>query len=262
MVVSSLNSKSFEFHRFLESLDRLSLLLGSLITEETYVDISTLNSRYYIALHDVLIPLAIRDGAISIPKAFLIPSSTIYVHEQKIYAIQRLKLNYRILDANTLMYLPAVDLTSSENLLILASSALAFKASLTPSEKNLLRIMPNNIRTYMEAALKILESGTESKVEEYTTNNSQGPVIMELVLWVNESKNSDILEVRYVKGITMRIFKIIYQDHEIDIKTQYSFSSRFVARLASFLPSNILAAISNNIESAYKIISTYIALSK
>lgn len=240
---------------FLNTLDIISPLLGSLVTEEKFIDLSTLNSRYYIALHDILLPVPIKESEDTIPKVVLVPNTTIYIHEQKIFAIFKARFS-EILSANVSTYIPVVDLSLSENLLMITSSALAYRIISAPSEKNILRIMPNNIRTYMEVALKIYEDMMNS-IPNNVSIDRQTPSIIEFILWIDEAKSHDIAEIRYFRGITMRIFKIVHQNYEIDLKCSYPFPHGFIIELISILPYTIIASIVNNIENTFKIILAY-----
>ncbi|MEM1541535.1 MAG: hypothetical protein QW101_01680 [Ignisphaera sp.] len=251
-----------EVTRFLNILDSMNILISSYIVEQKILDLSSLNSRYYIALHDVLLPIAIKDREDGIPKVPLIPYTTIYIHEQKIYAVIKSYFLYRKFSNNFWTHIPAIDLTSNENLLILVSSALAHKIVLSPSERNIVRIMPSNIRTYIDVALKIIENFNDKSLRELKIDDNQVLNIVEFILWLNESKDDNLKEVRYLKGITMRIFKLIYNDHEIDLKSSTAFSPRFIARLISIIPSTVLLAIVNNVETAYRIALTSSLLGK
>lgn len=244
----------------LKILDSLSSLFNSIIVEQKLMSISILSSRYYIALHDILLPVGIKDAVNTIPKVVLIPNTTIYIHEQNVYATFRMKQVYDNIGLNSASYIPIIDLSTNENLLILASSALAHRIALTPNEKNILRIMPNNIRTYVEAALRVLENSINTKMKSLPLTSEHNTNVIEFILWVDEAKNSDVVEVRYLKGITMRILRIVYQDYEVDIKTLYAFPPKFIARLISILPNTILTSILDNIEGAYRIMLTYRSL--
>ncbi|MEM1915923.1 MAG: hypothetical protein QXI86_05340 [Ignisphaera sp.] len=251
-----------EITHFLNILDSMNTLISSYVVEHKILDLSSLNSRYYIALHDVLLPIAIKDSEDGIPKVPLIPYTTIYIHEQKIYAVIKSYFLHRKFNHNFWTHIPAIDLTSNESLLILVSSALAHKIVLSPSERNIVRIMPSNIRTYIDVALKIIENFNNKSLGELKIDHRQVLNIIEFILWLNEPKDDNLKEIRYLKGITMRVFKLIYNDYEIDLKSSTAFSPRFVAKLISIIPNTILLAIVNNVETAYRIALTSSLLGK
>lgn len=240
----------------LSVLDYMDTLLSSFTIEKKILDLLTLNSRYYIALHDILLPVIVKDSDDGIPKVLLTPYTTVYIYEQKIYAITKNYVFYTPFNERVHTCTPAIDLSENENLLILASSALAHKIVLTPSERNIVRIMPSNIRTYIDAALKIMENLDIKSLKNFETTSRRTLNIVEFILWLNEAKDDNLKEVRYFKGLTLKIFKILYSDHELDLKAYSSFSSGFITKFISILPRHILSTILSNVESAYKIATT------
>lgn len=247
---------------FIRILDFIPPLPEQPVVEQDIFGTPILTGRYYIALHNVLLPIAVRGPGDSIPRAILVPNTTIYIHDQNMYAVLKAKNGHEGSAVSLAQHLPVIDLSVSESLLLLASSALAYRISLAPNEKGVLRIMPNNIRTYVEIALKIIENITIDEVRTSLINERVSPHIMEFVLWTNDSKNSDLVEVKYRRGITVKTFTIVYRDYEIDLKSFHTFSPRFIARLISLLPNNILTSILSNIETACKIVFVFKRLSK
>lgn len=255
-VPKSINS--IEIEKALTILDDASLLLRGLAIDQKYIQLPLINTRFYAVVHEVILPVLIRTHEASIPKAFLAPLASIYIHEQKIYAFLRASL---FGDAPNIYYntyrLPVIDLTADEKLLVLAAISIAYKIFLTPSERSILRIIPNNLKLYIETALRFFERTSNklgSQLQPRQNNNSLSMV--ELVLWVNEFREGDIVEVSYIKGVSMRIFRIVYHDYEVDVRSM-KISQKLASRIVTLLPSGVLASMLDNIEGFHKILSIF-----
>ncbi|MCC6058544.1 MAG: hypothetical protein LM568_06480, partial [Desulfurococcaceae archaeon] len=194
-------------------------LLEFNIVKQSYVDPLIINARYYIAIHNVFLPMIIRESESSIPKVYLTPIASIYIHDQKVYAVFKLRYGVGGLSSSIdVIKVPIVDLTVNEKLLILASVAIAYKMLSVPNERNILRILPNNIKTYVEIALDIFGENSyqyniKTKLGEFRHLN-----LVELVLWINNINDNELTEVSYIKGLATNTIRILYRDYEVDFK--------------------------------------------
>lgn len=263
MKVTNTNNLLIDIERTLNSLDYISALIETNTVRQELLEIPMLSTRYYITLHDLLLPIAIREFDYSIPKAYIMPIVSVYIHEQKVYAIIKTKKTNEYLKLYREIYqVPAIDLTLDEKLLILTSIAIAHKIILTPSERNILRIIPNNLRTYVETAIKFLENMIKEKTVKTLQDNTRSLNMVELILWLsNGREKEDIIEIYYTRGVSMRIFRIVYYDHEIDIKTYASTSSKFITKILALVPNNVLTYIINNVKNTCNILHVFKILS-
>ncbi|MEM2200906.1 MAG: hypothetical protein QW552_03150 [Ignisphaera sp.] len=259
MKVINTNNLLIDIERTLNLLDYISALIEANAVHQELLDIPVLSTRYYITLHDLLLPIAIKEFDYSVPKAYLMPIISVYIHEQKIYAILKTKKTTEYLKFYREIYqVPAIDLTLDEKLLILTSIAIAHKIILTPNERNILRIIPNNLKTYVETALKFFEGVDQEKMMRLSLDNTRSLNMIELILWLNNGRDKeDIIEIRYTRGVSMKIFRLVYYDHEIDIKTFTSISSKFVTKILALVPSNVLNLIINNIKNTCNILNIF-----
>ncbi|MEM1644271.1 MAG: hypothetical protein QXL96_00130 [Ignisphaera sp.] len=261
--MTNTNNLLIDVELALNLLDYISALIEANTVRQELLEIPVLSTRYYIALHDLLLPIAIKEFDYSIPKAYIMPIVSVYIHEQKVYAIIKTKKANEYLKLYREIYhVPAIDLTLDEKLLILTSIAIAHKIVLTPSERNILRIIPNNLRTYVETAIKFLESINKEKAIKMMQNNTRSLNMVELILWLNNGRGKeDINEIYYTRGVSMKIFRIVYYDHEIDIKTCTSASPKFITKILALVPNNVLTYIINNVKNTCSILHVFKILS-
>jgi hypothetical protein len=233
-------------------------LLEFNIVKQSYVDPLIINARYYIAIHNVFLPMVIRESESSIPKVYLTPIASIYIHDQKVYAVFKLRYGVGGLSSSIdVIKVPIVDLTVNEKLLILASVAIAYKILSVPNERNILRILPNNIKTYVEIALDIFEENSyqyniKTKLEEFRHLN-----LVELVLWINNINDNELTEVSYIKGLATNTIRILYRDYEVDFKILSRPSQKLLLKILTLLPMNVLNEVVNNVKNAYKILRVF-----
>jgi hypothetical protein len=233
-------------------------LLEFNIVKQSYVDPLIINARYYIAIHNVFLPMVIRESESSIPKVYLTPIASIYIHDQKVYAVFKLRYGVGGLSSSIdVIKVPIVDLTVNEKLLILASVAIAYKMLSVPNERNILRILPNNIKTYVEIALDIFGENSyqyniKTKLEEFRHLN-----LVELVLWINNINDNELTEVSYIKGLATNTIRILYRDYEVDFKILSRPSQKLLLKILTLLPMNVLNEVVNNVKNAYKILRVF-----
>jgi hypothetical protein len=233
-------------------------LLEFNIVKQSYVDPLIINTRYYIAIHNVFLPMVIRESESSIPKVYLTPIASIYIHDQKVYAVFKLRYGVGGLSSSIdVIKVPIVDLTVNEKLLILASVAIAYKILSVPNERNILRILPNNIKTYVEIALDIFGENSyqyniKTKLEEFRHLN-----LVELVLWINNINDNELTEVSYIKGLATNTIRILYRDYEVDFKILSRPSQKLLLKILTLLPMNVLNEVVNNVKNAYKILRVF-----
>jgi hypothetical protein len=233
-------------------------LLEFNIVKQSYVDPLIINARYYIAIHNVFLPMVIRESESSIPKVYLTPIASIYIHDQKVYAVFKLRYGVGGLSSSIdVIKVPIVDLTVNEKLLILASVAIAYKILSVPNERNILRILPNNIKTYVEIALDIFGENSyqyniKTKLEEFRHLN-----LVELVLWINNINDNELTEVSYIKGLATNTIRILYRDYEVDFKILSRPSQKLLLKILTLLPMNVLNEVVNNVKNAYKILRVF-----
>jgi hypothetical protein len=233
-------------------------LLEFNIVKQSYVDPLIINARYYIAIHNVFLPMVIKESESSIPKVYLTPIASIYIHDQKVYAVFKLRYGVGGLSSSIdVIKVPIVDLTVNEKLLILASVAIAYKILSVPNERNILRILPNNIKTYVEIALDIFGENSyqyniKTKLEEFRHLN-----LVELVLWINNINDNELTEVSYIKGLATNTIRILYRDYEVDFKILSRPSQKLLLKILTLLPMNVLNEVVNNVKNAYKILRVF-----
>ncbi|MCC6015924.1 MAG: hypothetical protein LM582_02655 [Desulfurococcaceae archaeon] len=233
-------------------------LLEFNIVKQSYVDPLIINARYYIAIHNVFLPMIIRESESSIPKVYLTPIASIYIHDQKVYAVFKLRYGVGGLSSSIdVIKVPIVDLTVNEKLLILASVAIAYKMLSVPNERNILRILPNNIKTYVEIALDIFRENSyqyniKTKLGEFRHLN-----LVELVLWINNINDNELTEVSYIKGLATNTIRILYRDYEVDFKILSRPSQKLLLKILTLLPMNVLNEVVNNVKNAYKILRVF-----
>ncbi|MEM0027869.1 MAG: hypothetical protein QXT53_08250 [Ignisphaera sp.] len=228
-----------------------------------YMDLTFLVGRYYIAVHGVLFPIVIDSDELPAQRVFLEPIATIYIQESKaiVYIRQNSKLD--VFREHELGKAPVINLSEDEKLLVLAASAIADKIVENPSEKNILRVLPSNLRTYVEAAMDAMRAGPSIeavKASPKTGLESLGRKFLEYVLWLGKANYDIVKEVDYVFGVTMRTLRVRYQSFDVEIK---AFSRAGVAEslgvVEKILPINIVSSIIRNIEKSFKVL--YVASS-
>jgi hypothetical protein len=252
------NLNILDLENTLNLITNILSLLEYSIVQQSYVDPLIINARYYVVVHNVFLPIMIKEFESSIPKVYLTPTSSVYIHDQKIYAIFRTRYSIDYLNTSLdRIKIPIVDLTLDEKLLILASVSIAHRILLMPSEQGMLRIIPNNIKTYIEAALDILEKMELQKNFKKDLEGSRYINIIELVLWINNTIENDLIEVSYVKGLITEMFRILYRDYEIDLKSINKPTQRFLMKILSLLPTNVLIELVNNVKNVYRILQVF-----
>lgn len=227
-----------------------------------YMDLTFLVGRYYIAIHSILFPAIIDSEELPAQRIFLEPVATIYIQESKAVIHLRQSDKPNVFREHELGKAPVISLSEDEKLLVLAASAIADKIAETPSERNILRVLPSNLRTYVEVAMDAMRtSSSRGFVEAKKTGlESIGRKFLEYVLWLGKNSYDAVKEVDYVFGVTIRALRIRYQSFDVEIK---AFSRNGIAEslniIEKVLPINIVSGIIRNIERASKIL--YIASS-
>jgi len=253
-----------ELKHYKELIDRLDLLASITAifgTTLSYVDITSLASRYYVSVHDVLLPVAIEDKINLTYKAFLEPIASIYLHEHKAYAIIKNSKESYFLDNAQWNRMSVIDLMQNEKFTAIAAASIAEKMHLLPTERGITRILPSNLKTYVDTAYNMIKRIKDDyhdimqQIENKYLYLSSSKKPIEIVLWLKKASTDNIKEISYVKGVSLRAFKVSFIDYEIEIKI-YRIESAIeaVRALEKFITSNVLASISKNIERAIKIL--------
>lgn len=233
-------------------LDRLAALIASFSVTQKYIEISTLTSRYYVTLNDLFFPVLIEDTESMAAKTILEPTSSIYVHEQKIYIISKDRQWFQSFNEIHWNKIRAVDITYNEKLIALAATSIADKILHSPGEKAILKILPSNIRTYVEVAMNYIRNTISKKdsllkllpKDQYTYNK-----LIEAVLWLNKESSSELKEIVYVRGVSIKNIKLEFNGYEISVLSKAStFPEGAVYIFTRLVPSPIITAIIRNIE--------------
>ncbi len=225
-----------------------------------YMDLAFLVGRYYIAIHSILYPVAIDSDEFPTQRVFLEPVTTIYIQENRVLAYVRHDGRLDVLSGNEFGRAPVISLSENENLLALAATAIADKVIASPSEKNILRVLPSNLRTYVEIAMESLKTGSSNvlgKTIQKQDAEAFGKKLLEYVLWIGKANYDVVKEVDYVFGVTMRTLRIKHQSFDVEIKS-YS-KTGFVEALnviEKLLSINIVSSIIRNVERSFKILTT------
>jgi len=254
------------YKELISKLDLLASITAIFGTTLSYVDITSLASRYYVSVHDVLLPVAIEDKINLTYKAFLEPIANIYLHEHKVYAIIKNSKESYFLDNTQWNRISVIDLMQNEKFTAIAAASIAEKMYLLPTEKGIARILPSNLKTYVDTAYNMIKRIRDDyhDIMQQIENNkylylsgSKKPI--EIVLWLKKASADNIKEISYVKGVSLRAFKVSFIDYEIEIKI-YRIESviEAVRALEKFITSNVLASMYKNIERAIKILLTAI----
>ncbi len=233
-------------------LDRLTALITSFNVTQKYIELSTLTSRYYVTLNDLFFPVLIENTESMIAKTVLEPTSSIYVHEQKIYIISKDRQWFQSLNETHWNKIRAIDLTYNEKLIALAATSIADKILHSPSEKAILKILPSNIRAYVEVAMNYMRNAISKKdmllkflsKDQYTYNK-----LIEAVLWLSRESSGEPWEIVYVRGVSIRNIKLEFNGYEISILSKVSsFPEGALYILTRLVPSPIITTIIRNIE--------------
>jgi hypothetical protein len=236
-------------------VDSVSSYIQLFEAKTRYADLTSLASRYYIVVHDVLYPVAVELDTPLTLRVFLEPITTLYIQENKIYA--HIRLNYlenhfRDLD---LSKIPVINVDENEKLSILAAISIADKIVSMPSERSLLKVLPGNLRTYIEAAIDMLRAGNKKENSIVRQEGGKQRKILEYVLWLSRSPHETIKEIDYVLGLTTKALQIRYTAFDIEVKsstkTGFAEAVNYIERL---LPINTLMYIERNTTKAQKII--------
>ncbi|MEL9940482.1 MAG: hypothetical protein QW348_08370 [Ignisphaera sp.] len=223
-----------------------------------YMDLTFLVGRYYIAIHSIFFPAVADFEDLPVQRVFLEPIATIYIQESKTVVYFRQNDRLDIFREHELGKVPVISLSEDEKLLVLAASAIADKIIESPSEKNILRVLPSNLRTYVEAAIDAMKMDFPREgvgAGQKTGLEALGRKILEYVLWLGKANYDVVKEIDYVFGVTMRTLRIRYQSFDVEIK---AFSRTGVVEslnvIEKILPINIASSIIKNIEKSFKVL--------
>uniref|UniRef100_A0A7C5TJN7 Uncharacterized protein n=1 Tax=Ignisphaera aggregans TaxID=334771 RepID=A0A7C5TJN7_9CREN len=249
------------YKELIDKLDLLASITAMFGTTLSYVDITSLASRYYVSVHDVLLPVAIEDKLNLTYKAFLEPIANIYLHEHKVYAIIKNSKESYFLDNTQWNRISVIDLMQNEKFTAIAAASIAEKMYLLPTERGIARILPSNLKTYVDTAYNMIKRIKDDyhdiiqQIENKHLYLSSSKKPIEIVLWLKKASTDNIKEISYVKGVSLRAFKVSFIDYEIEIKI-YRIESviEAIRALEKFITSNVLVSISKNIERAIKIL--------
>jgi hypothetical protein len=238
-------------------IDSISPSIQLFETRTRYADLTSLASRYYIVVHDVLYPVAIEFDTPLTLRVFLEPITTLYIQENQVYAHIKANFENRFRDFN-LSRIPVINVNESEKLSVLAAVSIADKIVSIPSERNLLKVLPGSLRTYVEVAIEMFKTEKENRKErafmekEVLTQRK----ILEYILWLNKSPHETIKEVRYIQGLTVKALQIRYANFDMEVKssakTGFIEAINYVEKL---LPISTLMYIERNTVKAQKILS-------
>jgi hypothetical protein len=237
-------------------IDSISPLVQLFEAKTRYADLTSLASRYYIVIHDVLYPVAVELSTPLTLRVFLEPITTLYIQESKMYAhIRAGDLEHRFRDFD-LSRIPVINVDESERLSILAAISIADKIVSMPSERNLLKVLPGNLRTYVEAAINIIRTSNKKESSVTRSGVHTQRKILEYVLWLSRSPHDVIREVDYVLGFTMKALQIRYASFDIEVKSSSEMGFIEVANyVEKLLPINTMMYIERNATKAQKILS-------
>ncbi len=245
---------------FIERLDTLSSIIASFGTHLSYIDITSLASRYYISIHDVIIPIAIEDEKSLISKAFFEPTFNIYLHENKVYAILKNTKDFYPQNSSQWSKISAVDLTQNEDFLAIAAASIAEKIHISPSEKSIVKILPSNLKIYVDTAYSIIRKIGDVDVTSFLERQkiplAKKP--LEIILWLRKSAADTINEIAYLKGVSIRSVKVVFTDYEVEVKIYRSgeVSFELLKLLEKIITAATLSSIYKNIERVSRILFT------
>lgn len=245
-------------------LDSLASIIANFGTSLNYIDMTSLASRYYISIHDVVLPVAIEDGKSLTYRSFFEPIANIYLHEHKAYAIlKNLKEPYPP-DNISWNKVAVIDLMQSEKFMAITAASIAEKVYLLPTERSIVKILPSNLRTYVDTAYNIVR-----KIKNVYSEAFQGRVQnlilsrkpIEMTLWLKKASTDIAKEITFLKGVSLKAIKISFTDYEIEIKMYRNESLPEIVKLLERLTtSNTLLSMIRNIERVTKILFTAINL--
>jgi len=233
-------------------LDKLVALIAGFSVTQKYIEISTLTSRYYVTLNDLFFPVLIEDAESMAAKTVLEPTSSIYIHEQKIYIISKDRQWFQSFNETYWNKIRAIDITYNEKLIALAATSIADKILHSPGEKAILKILPSNIRTYVEVAMNYIRNAISKRdsiakllpKDQYTYNK-----LIEAVLWLDKESSSELKEIVYVKGVSIKNIKLEFNGYEISVLSKVSnFPEGALYIFTRLVPSPVITAIIRNIE--------------
>ncbi|MCS7111623.1 MAG: hypothetical protein N3D82_00070 [Ignisphaera sp.] len=243
----------------IERLDSLSSIIASFGTTLSYIDITSLASRYYISIHDVVLPVAIDDEKILTSTTFFEPIFNIYLHENKAYAILKNTKDLQPMEGSQWSKISVIDLTQSEDFLAIAAASIAEKIYLSPSERSIIKVLPGNLKIYVDTAFSIVK-----RVEDAYISSSRGQKIpltkkpLEMILWLRKTAADTVKEVAYLKGVSIRAIRVAFTDYEVEVKMYRSGEASFeiLKLLEKIVTTAILSSIHKNIERVTRILFT------
>ncbi len=233
-------------------LDKLVTLITSFSVTQKYIEISTLTSRYYVTLNDLFFPVLIENTESMAAKTILEPTSSIYIHDQKIYIISKDRQWFQSFNETYWNKIRVVDITYNEKLIALAAASIADKILHSPGEKAILKILPSNIRAYVEVAMNYIRNNINKRdsimkllqKNQYTYNK-----LIEAVLWLNKESSNELKEIVYIKGVSIKNIKLEFNGYEINVLSKVNiFPEGALYVFSRLVPSPIITAIIRNIE--------------
>ncbi|MEM2698194.1 MAG: hypothetical protein QXF17_02605 [Ignisphaera sp.] len=251
------------YEDFIERLNTLSSIIASFSTQLTNIDITSLASRYYISIHDVVLPIAIEDEKNLTSKTFFEPVFNIYLYENRAYAILKNVKELHSSDNMQWNKVPVIDLTHNEDFLAIIAASIAEKMHLSPSEKNIVKILPSSLRAYVDTAYNMVR---RIRIDHHDISLKAQKAVptrkpIEIILWYKKMPSDSIKEVAYIKGVSLRAVKVTFTDCEIEIKMYRSeVSFELLKLLEKVITANILTSISKNIERVSRILFTAISI--
>lgn len=239
-----------------EYLDGYLVLALAFKAPLKYVDLTSLINRYYVAIHNLLLP-AILEEELAL-RCYLEPSASVYVQEQKVYVLFAKAPATPESDFLEWGRVPIIEVPPNEPLLVLVAAALAEKVSMSPGDRNLLRALPGHLRAYVEVALNYHRDRETAHGEGDGTIKARpwSKGIIDVVLWQGRSHKEQLREVVYSRGLSLKRLKLVFKDYEVEVRGRGGTLPKEALRVVEgLLPPYVMESVASNVIRAAKIIA-------
>lgn len=247
----------------IEILDAQFSIIASFSTTLSYIDLFSLISRYYISIQHVVLPVAIDDEKLLAYTTFFEPVFNIYLHENRVYAALNNVKYFQLTEGSQWSRISVIDLTQNDNLVAIAAASIAEKIHSSPSERGILKVLPSNLKTYVDTAFNLVKTG-DSCATLFREGRKMYPAgkPLEMILWSRKTTNDSVREIAYLRGVSMRAIKIAFTDYDVEVKMYRSGITSFgvLQLLEKIVGETILTSMHRNIDRVTKILATVIKI--